>query len=49
MAVGNTGTEALSAYLGQKIDNNSQSIIEDQLEALTRLFVTWYGSIRGHK
>jgi hypothetical protein len=35
VAVGNTGTEALSAYLGQKIDNNSQSIIEDQLEALT--------------
>ncbi len=35
VAVGNTGTEALSAYLGQKIDNNYQSIIEDQLEALT--------------
>jgi hypothetical protein len=35
VAVGNTVTEALSAYLGQKIDNNSQSIIEDQLEALT--------------
>ncbi|MDB9407398.1 hypothetical protein PN434_02395 [Microcystis aeruginosa CS-558/01A06] len=35
VAVGNTGTEALSAYLGQKIDNNSRSIIEDQLEALT--------------
>lgn len=35
VAVGNTGTEALSAYLGEKIDYNYQSIIEDQLEALT--------------
>ncbi|NEQ72115.1 MAG: hypothetical protein F6K23_02900 [Okeania sp. SIO2C9] len=34
VSVGNTGTEALSAYLGQKIDGNYKSIIEDQLEAL---------------
>lgn len=34
VAVGNTGTEALSAYLGQKIDRNYKPIIEDQLEAL---------------
>ncbi|NEQ38267.1 MAG: hypothetical protein F6K40_19175 [Okeania sp. SIO3I5] len=34
VSVGNTGTEALSAYLGQKIDGNNKSIIEDQLEAL---------------
>ncbi|WP_424095075.1 hypothetical protein [Moorena producens] len=34
VTVGNTGTEALSAYLGQKIDSNYKSIIEDQLEAL---------------
>jgi len=34
VAVGNTGTEALSAYLGQKIDRDYKPIIEDQLEAL---------------
>ena len=34
VTVGNTGTEALSAYLGKKIDSNYKSIIEDQLEAL---------------
>jgi hypothetical protein len=35
VSVGNTGTEALSAYLGQQIGGNSyKSIIEDQLEAL---------------
>ncbi len=34
VSVGNTGTEALSAYLGQKIDSNYKAIIEDQLEAL---------------
>ncbi|NEP73847.1 MAG: hypothetical protein F6K25_17510 [Okeania sp. SIO2G4] len=34
VTVGNTGTEALSAYLGQKIGSNYKSIIEDQLEAL---------------
>lgn len=34
IAVGNTGTEALSAYLAAKIDSDQQIIIEDQLEAL---------------
>lgn len=34
ITVGNTGTEALSAYLATKIDNNNKSIIEEQLEAL---------------
>lgn len=34
VTVGNTGTEALSAYLGEKIDRQRKSIIEDQLEAL---------------
>jgi len=34
IAVGNTGTEALSAYLAQTIDHTNKSTIEDQLEAL---------------
>jgi hypothetical protein len=34
VTVGNTGTEALSAYLGERIDSDRKSIIEDQLEAL---------------
>lgn len=34
IAVGNTGLEALSAYLAATIDNDHKSIIEDQLEAL---------------
>lgn len=34
VTVGNTGTEALSAYLGERIDHDRKSIIEDQLEAL---------------
>ena len=34
VTVGNTGTEALSAYLGEQIDRDRKSIIEDQLEAL---------------
>lgn len=34
IAVGNTGTEALSAYLAQSIDPENKSTIEDQLEAL---------------
>jgi hypothetical protein len=34
IAVGNTGTEALSAYLAQTIDPDHKSILEEQLEAL---------------
>ncbi|PAX59966.1 hypothetical protein [Brunnivagina elsteri] len=34
VTVGNTGTEALSAYLAQEINRNNKSIIEEQLEAL---------------
>jgi hypothetical protein len=34
VAVGNTGTEALSAFLAQSIDSYHKSVIEDQLEAL---------------
>ena len=34
IAVGNTSTEALSAYLAREIDSNNKSIIEDQLECL---------------
>ncbi len=34
VTVGNTGTEALSAYLAKYIDRDRKSIIEDQLEAL---------------
>jgi hypothetical protein len=34
IAVGATGTEALSAYLARKIDSSRAAIIEDQLEAL---------------
>lgn len=34
ITVGNTGTEALSAYLATKIDSRSESKIEEQLEAL---------------
>jgi len=34
IAVGNTGTEALSAYLAEKTDSTHKSIIEEQLEAL---------------
>ena len=33
ITVGNSSTEALSAYLAQTIDPNNKSIIEDQLEA----------------
>lgn len=34
LAVGNTGIEALSAYLAKKIGDNNKAIVEDQLEAL---------------
>ncbi len=34
IAVGNTSTEALSAYLAQTLDSAHKSIIEDQLECL---------------
>jgi hypothetical protein len=34
VTVGNTGTEALSAYLAKYIDGDRKPIIEDQLEAL---------------
>jgi hypothetical protein len=34
VAVGNTGTEALSAFLAHAIDLNHKSVLEDQLEAL---------------
>jgi hypothetical protein len=34
VAVGNTGTEALSAYLAERISHQSKTKIEDQLEAL---------------
>lgn len=34
IAVGNTSTEALSAYLAREIDPNNKAIIEDQLECL---------------
>jgi hypothetical protein len=34
LAVGNTGTEALSAYLAKNIDSTQKAVIEDQLEAL---------------
>ncbi|MDJ0510205.1 MAG: hypothetical protein QNJ64_13260 [Crocosphaera sp.] len=34
LAVGNTGTEALSAYLAQTINPSQKGIIEEQLEAL---------------
>jgi ketosteroid isomerase-like protein len=34
VAVGNTGTEALSAYLASLIDPDHKPVIEDQLEAL---------------
>ncbi len=34
LAVGNTGTEALSAYLAQAIDPTNKADIEDQLEAV---------------
>ncbi|GHO90560.1 hypothetical protein KSF_006080 [Reticulibacter mediterranei] len=34
VAVGNTGTEALSAYLASTIDATQKAVIEDQLEAL---------------
>ena len=34
VAVGNTGTEALSAYLGNIVGGDRKSIVEDQLEAL---------------
>ncbi len=34
IAVGNTGTEALSAYLAQEIDLSNKSTLEEQLEAL---------------
>ncbi|MBT9314057.1 hypothetical protein [Leptothoe spongobia] len=34
LAVANTGTEALSAYLAETIDKSQKAIIEEQLEAL---------------
>ncbi len=34
VAIGNTGTEALSAYLASSIDSTQKALIEDQLEAL---------------
>ncbi len=34
LAVGNAGTEALSAYLAKNIDSTQKAVIEDQLEAL---------------
>ena len=34
LAVANTGTEALSAYLAETIDKSKKAIIEEQLEAL---------------
>lgn len=34
ITVGNTGTEALSAYLAQNVDSSQKSVIEDQLESL---------------
>ncbi|MBD2357421.1 hypothetical protein H6G41_22845 [Tolypothrix sp. FACHB-123] len=34
LAVANTGTQALSAYLAETIDKSQKSIIEEQLEAL---------------
>ncbi len=34
ISVGNTGTEALSAYLAETIDSNYKTVIEEQLEAL---------------
>jgi len=34
VTVADTGTEALSAYLGQTVDSTQKTIIEDQLEAL---------------
>lgn len=34
VAIGSTGTEALSAYLAQAIDPGNKSILEEQLEAL---------------
>ncbi len=38
LAVGNTGTEALSAYLASKVDDTQKAVIEDQLEALQLAF-----------
>jgi hypothetical protein len=35
LAVGNTGTEALSAYLTRQIDSDNRGILEEQLEALS--------------
>jgi len=34
ITVGNTGTEALSAYLAQNVDSDQKATIEDQLESL---------------
>lgn len=34
ISVGNTGTEALSAYLAQNVDSDRKATIEDQLESL---------------
>ena len=34
IAIGNTGTEALSAYLAETLSSESKNIIEEQLEAL---------------
>lgn len=34
LAVGNTSTEALTAYLAQEIDDSSKNIIEDQLQTI---------------
>ncbi len=34
ISVGNTGTEALSAYLGQSINSTYKQVIEEQLEAM---------------
>lgn len=37
LTLGNTGTEAISAYLAKEVDSGYQSQIEDQLEAITFL------------
>jgi hypothetical protein len=34
ITIGNTGTEALSAYLAQAVDSSQKSTIEDQLESI---------------
>lgn len=38
IAIGNTGTEALAAYLARSVDNSQKLILEEQLEALLLAF-----------